>query len=76
MTLRKRNISRTLQDMHFLYFFQHNQQYDTLLPPPPSLSAHKLKAGIAYLQSVLHMHADCTSIWLAQWTNMSVCFPT
>jgi hypothetical protein len=27
-------------------FFQHNQQYDTLLPIPPCM--HKLKAGIAY----------------------------
>jgi hypothetical protein len=27
-------------------FFQHNQQYDTLLPIPPC--THKLKAGIAY----------------------------
>jgi hypothetical protein len=27
-------------------FFQHNQQYDTLLPIIPR--THKLKAGIAY----------------------------
>jgi hypothetical protein len=28
------------------FFFQHNQQYDTLSPPPPC--TRKLKAGIAY----------------------------
>jgi hypothetical protein len=31
-------------------FFQHNQQYDTLLHvPPPPLHTHKLKAELAYL---------------------------
>jgi hypothetical protein len=30
----------------FIEIFQHNQQYDTLLPVTPC--AHKLKAGIAY----------------------------
>jgi hypothetical protein len=30
----------------FIELFQHNQQYDTLLPITPC--PHKLKAGIAY----------------------------
>jgi hypothetical protein len=30
----------------FIKIFQHNQQYDTLLPVTPCM--HKLKAGIAY----------------------------
>jgi hypothetical protein len=32
--------------VNFIKIFQHNQQYDTLLPVAPY--THKLKAGIAY----------------------------
>jgi hypothetical protein len=33
-------------------FFQHNQQYDTLLPiPPPPPYTQKLKVGIAYWEA-------------------------
>jgi hypothetical protein len=35
----------------FIEIFQHNQQYDTLLPIIPC--THKLKAGIAYSSASL-----------------------
>jgi hypothetical protein len=35
----------------FIEIFQHNQQYDTLLPVTPC--AHKLKAGIANYRIII-----------------------
>jgi hypothetical protein len=47
----------------FIEIFQHNQQYDTLLPIIPC--THKLKAGIAY---------SSASLFPAEYQNLARAF--
>jgi hypothetical protein len=47
--------------------FQHNQQYDTLLPIIPC--THKLKAGIAYCGPITGIISDSTEIENALESN-------
>jgi hypothetical protein len=42
--------------------FQHNQQYDTLLPVSPC--THKWKAGIAYSDPRIYTLPKSMSLWL------------
>ena len=54
----------------FIEIFQHNQQYDTLLPITPC--AHKLKAGIAYCQNQ-RAENQCFEFLRAWPINVSSC---
>ena len=44
---------------HFIKIFQHNQQYDTLLPVTPCM--HKLKAGIYLFINTIDL--DYGTVW-------------